>query len=138
MAIPLVNGKAYDFALITVVALGVPIPSVSDIKYTEEQEKENNFGLGNRPVSRGQGAINASGSLDISMNDIEALRDVAPNGSLLQIPAFDIVVVYGNPQKPVTHVLKNCEFIDDGVETTQNDKDVKRTFGLVISHIKYR
>jgi hypothetical protein len=138
MAVPLINGKAYDFALITVVALGVPLPSVSDINYTEEQEKENNFGLGNRPVSRGQGAINASGSLDISMNDIEALRDVAPNGSLLQVPAFDIVVVYGNPQKPVTNVLKNCEFIDDGVETTQNHKDVKRTFGLVISHVKYR
>lgn len=138
MAVPLINGQAYDFQLITAVVLGVPLPSISAINYTEEQEKENNFGLGDRPVSRGKGAINASGSLDISMNDIEALRDVAPQGSLLQIPAFDIVVVYGNPQKPVTHVLKNCEFIDDGVETSQNDKDVKRTFGLVISHIKYR
>ena len=88
MAVPLINGKAYDFALITVVALGVPLPSVSDINYTEEQEKENNFGLGDRPVSRGKGAINASGSLDISMNDIEALRDVAPDGSLLKIPAL--------------------------------------------------
>lgn len=138
MAVPLINGKAYDFQLITAVVLGVPLPSISAINYTEEQEKENNFGLGNRPVTQGQGAINASGSFDISMNDIEALRDVAPQGSLLLIPAFDIVVVYGNPQKPVTHVLKNCSFTDDGVETSVGDKDIKRTFNLLISHIKWR
>jgi len=138
MAVPLINGKAYDFQLITAVVLGVPLPSISDIKYTEEQPKEDNVGMGNRPISRGREAIKAAGSLDISMNDIEALRDVAPNGSLVQIPMFDIVVVFGNPQKPVTHVLKNCEFIDDGVETTVGDKDIKRTFGLVISHIKWR
>ena len=138
MALPLINGKAYDFVLITAVVLGVPLPSISNINYIEEQEKTNNFGLGNRPVSRGQGAIDASGSFDISMNDIEALRDAAPNGSLLQIPAFDIIVVYGNPQKPVTHVLKNVEFTNDGVEASQGDTDIKRTFDIVISHVKYR
>jgi hypothetical protein len=96
------------------------------------------MGQGNRPVSRGRGPIDANGSLDISMNDIEAIRDAAPDGSLLKIPPFDIVVVFGNPQKPVTHVLKNVEFLNDGVETSQGDKDIKRTFDLVISHIKYR
>ena len=138
MSVALINGRAYDFTQIQAVVLGVPLPSISSITYLEEQEKENNFGVGNRPVSRGHGAINANGSVDISMNDIEALRDAAPNGSLVQIPSFDIVVVYGNPQKPTTHILKNCEFLDDGVEATQGDKDLKRTFGLVISHVKFR
>ncbi len=87
--IPLVNGRAYDFAQIVVTILGVPLAGVSAISYAEEQEKTNNFGQGNRPVSRGQGAIDASGSITISMNDVEALRDVAPDGSLLKIPAFD-------------------------------------------------
>jgi hypothetical protein len=138
MSVPLINGRAYDFVQITAVVLGVPLPSISNVNYLEEQEKTNNFGTGNRPVSRGQGPIDSSGSFDISMNDIEALRDAAPNGSLLQIPAFDIVVVYGNPQKPVTHVLKNVEFTNDGVEAAQGDTDIKRTFDVVISHIKYR
>lgn len=136
--IPLINGRAYDFTQILVKILGSPIASVSAITYTEEQTKENNFGAGSRPVSRGQGAINASGSITLSMNDIEAIRDVALDGSLLKIAPFDIQVSYLNAQKVVTHTLKNCEFIDDGVETSQDDKDIKRSFGLVISHIKYR
>ena len=136
--IPLVNGTAFDFAQITANILGVPVASVSSITYTEEQEKVNNYGQGNRPVSRGQGVIEASASIEMSMNDVEAIRDVAPNGSLLQVPAFDIEVFFGNPQNPQTHVLKNCEFTSDGVETTQGDTDVKRTFDLVISHVVYR
>lgn len=138
MAVPLINGRAFDYSQIIVNMLGVPIVSVSSISYTEEQEKVNNMGTGNRPISRGHAAIDASGSIEISMNDIEALREVAPDGSLLLIPAFDIVVIFGNIQNPQTHILKNCEFTNDGVETTQGDTDIKRTFDLVISHIQYR
>lgn len=136
--IPLINGRAYDFTQILVKILGAPVASVSAISYTEEQAKENNFGAGSRPVSRGQGAINASGSITLSMNDVEAIRDVALDGSLLKIEPFDIQVSFLNAQKVVTHVLKNCEFTDDGTETSQDDKDIKRSFNLVISHIKYR
>lgn len=138
MATPLINGRAYDFAQIVTTILGVPVAGISAVTYTEEQEKTNNFGAGNRPVSRGHGPINASGSVTIQMNDVEALRDAAPNGSLLQIPSFDITVTYLNAQKPVTHVLKNCEFLSDGVEASQADTNIERGFDIVISHIKYR
>ena len=135
--IPLINGTAYDFSQIIVTILGVPVASVSSIEYSEEQEKTNNYGAGNRPVSRGQGAIEAKASIEFSMNDVESIRAVALNGSLLNIPAFDITVFFGNLQNPVTHVLKNAEFINDGIETSQGDTDVKRKFDLVIAHIKW-
>jgi hypothetical protein len=138
MSVPLINGRAYDFTQITAIVLGVPLSGISSITYIEEQEKTNNMGIGNRPVSRGKGPIDASGSIEISMNDVEALRDAAPNGSLLQIPTFDIVLVFGNPQKPVTHILKNVEFMNDGVESTQGDTDLRRTFDIIMSHVKYR
>jgi len=134
----LINGKAYDFTQIIFSILGVPVAGISAINYTEEQEKVNNFGAGTRPVSRGNGPIDASGSIELSMNEVEALRDAAPQGSLLKIPPFQITVTYLNLQKVVTHKLKNVEFTNDGVETSQGDTDVKRTFDLVISDIKYR
>lgn len=136
--IPLINGRAYDYTQITAVVLGVPLAGISAINYVTEQEKKNNFGTGNQPVSRGRGPKDPTASMEISMNDVEAIRDVAPNGDLLDIPPFDIVIVFGNIQKPVTHVLKNAEFSNDGVETTQGDTDIKRTFDLTPSHIKYR
>lgn len=138
MAIPLINGRAYDFAQIVTTILGVPVAGISAVTYTEEQEKVNNYGAGNRPVSRGHGPITASGSVTLQMNDVEAIRDAAPDGSLLKIPSFDITVTYLNSQKPVTHVLKNCEFLSDGVEATQGDSNIERSFDLVISNINYR
>ena len=138
MAAPLVNGISFDFVQLTPLFLGVPLVSMSSITYEEIQEKVNNFGIGNRPVSRGRGAIDASGSMELSMNDIEAIRDVAPNGSLLLLPASDFVLVFGNPQNIQTHVLKNLEFTNDGVTGTVGDTDLKLTLNFVISDIQYR
>jgi len=138
MATPLINGRAYDYAQIRLTIAGVQVHSVTAISYTEEQEKTNNFGIGNRPVSRGHAAIEASASLTIGMNDVEALRNAAPEGSLLQIPSFDIVVTYDNSQGVVTHIVKNCEFLSDGTEADQGSVNIERSFDLVASHVQYR
>lgn len=138
MAAILVNGKSFDYAQIIPLFLGVPLPSLTSITYEEIQEKVNNMGTGNRPVSRGHGAIDASGSMELSMSDIEAMRDVAPEGSLLFIPASDFVLVFANPGNVQTHVLKNLEFTNDGGANTLADTDLKLTLNFVISHVQYR
>ena len=138
MAAPLVNGRAFDFVQLTPLFLGVPLVSMSSITYDEIQEKVNNLGIGNRPVSRGRGAIDASGSIELSMNDLEAMREVAPNGSLLLLPASDFVLVFGNPQNIQTHILKNLEFTNDGMTGAVGDTDLKLTLNFVISDVQYR
>jgi len=138
MGVPLINGRSYDYSQLTPVFLGASLPSLSAINYEETQEKTNNFGLGNRPVSRGHGPIDATGSMELSQNDMEALREAAPNGSLLQIPASDFVLVFGHPTNVQTHVLKNLEFINDGGGGTQGDTDLKMTLNFTISHVEYR
>ncbi len=138
MALPLVNGRAYDFTQIVAQILSGPLPSMSSISYEETQDKVNNFGTGNRPVSRGHGAIDVTGSMELSQNDIEALRDAAPNRSLLQLPSSDFLLTYGNPQKVVTHVLKNLEFTNDGNTGATGDTDMKMTLNFVASHVEYK
>lgn len=135
---PLINGRAYDFASIVIQMLGAPVVSATAISYSEEQEKTNNYGAQSRPVTRGHGAIEATASITIGQNDVEAIRNIAPDGSLLKIGAFDIVVTYLNENQPVTHVLKNAEFTNDGVELSQGDTDSQFAFDLVISHIKWK
>lgn len=139
MSTILINGNAYAHANVTPLIGGVVIHSISSISYGEEQEKENNFGIGERPVSRGRGPIKPSEvSIEMSMNDVEAIRDSAPNGSLLQVAAFDIPVIFNNGQRVVQHTIKNAEFTNDGVESSTDSKDIKYTFSLVCSHIKFR
>lgn len=134
----LVNGRAFDFVQITTTILGVPMPSVSAISYVRTKEIVDNFGAGDEPVSRGEGPKSTEASITLSMNDVEALRSAAPNGDLLDLPAFEIVVVFGNAQDPQRHVLKNVQFKDDGVEATQGDTDISRSFSLAVSHVAYR
>lgn len=138
MAVVLINGEAYTHTQIEIIYLGVPLPSATSLDYGETQDKANNFGTGNRPVSRGRGAIDASGSIELSMNDIEAIRDAAPNGSLLQIPAADMVIVFLNPQKPVTHIIKNLEWTTDQPSSSQGDTDIKLSLDFIASNIKWR
>lgn len=135
---PLINGIAYSYVDVKILIGGVTTPGVYKINYTEEQAKENNYGTGESPTSRGKGKKELKASIEISMNDVEAIRDAAPNGSLLALPAFDILVNFLNSQKVVTHTLKNCEFLNDGVEAGVDDKDIKKSFDLILSEILYR
>ena len=137
MAEPLINGKAYDYADIQLSILSAQLNGITEINYTSEQEKTNNFGTGIFPVSRGHGSRDCSGSLGLSMNEVEALRGAAPLGDLLNLPAFDIVIVFGNVQAPKTHIVKNVEFTNDGVETSQGDTEINRVFDYVASHVIY-
>ena len=138
MALPLINGQAFDYAQITPLYLGVPLVSMTSITYEETQEKVDNPGTGNRGISRGRADIKSSGSIELSMNDIEALRVVAPEGSLLALPASDFILVFGNPQNIQTHILKNLEFTNDGGTGTQGDTDLKMTLNFIISNVIYQ
>lgn len=138
MAQPLINGQAFDYSQIIPVYLGVPLVSMTSITYEETQEKVDNPGTGNRGISRGRADIKSTGSIELSMNDIEALREVAPEGSLLLLPASDFILVFGNPQNIQTHILKNLEFTNDGGTGTQGDTDMKMTLNFIISNVIYR
>lgn len=135
--ITLVNGQAYDYTKIRINLLSQPLYGVSSINYTEEQEKVNNFGAGNRPVSQGEGPINASGSIELHMNDVELIRNAAPERSLLKLPKFDLTVAFVVAGKTKVHVLKNCGFTTDGVEASEGDTAIKRSFDLILSHVQY-
>lgn len=142
MALPLINGKSYNFAEINILIGGVVVVGVSEVNYTETQEKANNYGTGDRPVSRGRGPIEVTASIGLHMEDVQKLRQAAPSGSLLNLDLFDVQVTFlsGTPgiNLPATHILKNCEFTDDGVETAQGDGAIMRTFALQPSHIVYK
>ncbi|WP_205630531.1 hypothetical protein [Flavobacterium psychrophilum] len=54
---PLINGREYGWADIVVNISATPIIGIRAIKYEEEQEKENIYGAGRNPVSRGYGRV---------------------------------------------------------------------------------
>lgn len=136
---PLVNGTAYSWSQITVNILGIPVAGVTGVSYTEEQEMQDNYGAGNRPVSRGYGNITTEGSVTLHMEEVEALQAAVTTGRLQDIPEFDIVVAF-LPEGGVitTHTLKNCRFKTNGRELEQNQMAIEVELDLQIAQILWK
>lgn len=134
---PLINGREYGWADIVVNIAGVPLTGIRSIKYGEEMEKENVYGAGRHPVSRGYGRVKTTASITLLSGTVMALRAKAPKGQLHRIAPFPIVVSYQPEAGPmVTHVLKNCEFTKNEFDWKEGDMYKEIELPLIVSHIE--
>ena len=133
---PLINGREYGWADIVVNIAATPIMGIRAVKYMEEQEKENIYGAGRNPVSRGYGRVKTTGSITLLSATVFAMQAVAPNGKLHNIAPFPIVVLY-QPEAGaiITHTLKNCEFKKTSFDWKEGDMSKEIELELVISHV---
>lgn len=136
--IPLINGKAYEYADITCIILGVPIVGITAIEYGEEANTENIYATGRYPVSRGYGQVTPSAKVTILMNEVMNIVAAAPNGRVHDIPEFDIIVTYTDANLiPVTHKIRNCRFKNNMISSASGDTSIEIPMDLIISHIEF-
>jgi hypothetical protein len=50
---------------------------------------------------------------------------------------FEILVILDNAVNVSRIRVKNAEFMDDGIEVSTDDTEIKRTYGLKIAGIDY-
>jgi hypothetical protein len=137
MATPLINGINYSWGNITVIGLGVPFIGIRSIEYKSMQEKTNNYGAGNKPTSRGYGRVEYEGSIEISVDDWKRIIAASPNRDPLQIPAFDIAVVFaGTGVLPTTETLRSVEFLENPFTAAEGDTLLTVTIPLIIGDIE--
>ncbi|SMC75365.1 hypothetical protein [Chryseobacterium sp. YR221] len=133
---PLINGREYGWSDIVVNIGGVPVTGIRAVKYEEEQEKENIYGAGRNPVSRGYGRVKATASITLLSGTLFALKSKAPKGQLHRIAPFTVVVSYQPESGPVvTHLLKNAEFKKTAFDWKEGDMSKEIELELLISHI---
>lgn len=136
--LPLINGKAYEFADITCIILGTPIIGVTAIEYGETDNIENVYATGRYPVARGFGQIEPSANITILMNEVMNIVSVAPNGRLQDIPEFDIIVTFTDANLiPVVHKIRNCRFKTNMITSATGDTSIPMDLELIISHIEF-
>ena len=137
--VPLINGKAYEWADITVNILGVAVVGITSIEYEEKQAMQNVYGAGRYPVSRGYGAIEPTAKITISMEDVQSIMSVAPLGRLQDIPEFDISVVFiDSALVTVKHKLRNVRFMNNTRKSSQGETSIPVEFDLILSHIEWQ
>ncbi|BDD07441.1 hypothetical protein [Aureibacter tunicatorum] len=136
---PLVNGRTYSWSDVTVNVLGNPVAGITEVTYEEKQDMENVYGAGDRPVARGYGKVEASGSISLLVDEVEALMAEAPNGRLTDIPEFDVVVAYETESGDViTHTIKNCKFKANSRSFKTGDMKMEVKMELLVSHIEWQ
>lgn len=133
----LINGKAFSASDITISVGGVVVASASAFSATVSQEKTNNKGFSDEPVSRGRATKEYEASIDMSYTDALRMRNLSPTGSLLEVPTFEILAVLNNNVNVSRIRVKNAEFTDDGIEVSADDTEIKRTYALIIAGIDY-
>lgn len=136
---PLVNGTSYSWSQIELNLFNTPVAGVTKISYSENQEMQDNFGAGNRPVSRGYGKIEAEGKISLEMAEVVALQNAVGSGRLQDIPEFDIIVSY-LPEGGIiqTETLHNCRFKKNSRDVSQGDMKIEVELDLMVSHISWK
>ena len=135
----LINGVAYSWSQVKINILGRQVIGVSKISYSDKEDMQDNYGAGNLPVSRSYGKISCEASIELYMEEIEAIQKASPTGRLQDVPEFNVVVSY-QPQlgRIVNHTLHNARFKENGREVGNEDMVVKTEIPLLISHISWK
>lgn len=132
----LINGVSYAWTDVTFVLFGVPVVGITKISYKRKQNKENLYGAGSRPTSRGYGRIEYEGEIELYTEELKRIIAAAPNRDILKIPPFDIPVVFGSDRTaPDKDVLKAVEFLEDPLETNEGDTSIRVTIPIIIGDI---
>jgi hypothetical protein len=137
--VPLINGRAYDWASLKAQLLGQTIAGITAVMYEDTQAKVDNGGAGTMPTSRGYGKYEAKASVTLEMKEVERIQAAVGTGRRLQdIPPFNIIISYVNESNLlVTHTLWNCEFTNNKREIKTGDTNIDVQLELIISHITW-
>jgi len=135
-----INGVTHSWSNLVVNIAGVVPTGITKINYKDEQQTDNIYGAGQRPVARGYGRITSTASVTLLRDEVEAIRASSSTGRLQDIAPFDIIVMFipVAGQKIVKHAIRNAQFKDDGVEVSEGDTSNAADFELIISRIDWR
>lgn len=136
---PLVNGLAMSWARATFNVLGRDVIGIVAIKYDDESEKEDLYGVGDMPVARAEGKYKANASITLRIEEVIGLQDAAPGKRLQNIDPFDIIVKYipKGASRQITDVINNCQFLSNGRDIKTGDKTIEIELKLITSHITW-
>lgn len=139
MSTPYINGKRHSWSSIKINFLGRTVTGIEAIAYDDNVDKANNHGAGQHVVSRGEGNYTAKCKIKLHKYEVDAILASIPTKRLQSIPEFDIVVAYVAKGQDLQRIdiVRNCEFMNSGVDVKQGDTVIAVEYELIVSHIDW-
>ncbi len=137
----LINGIEYGWSDIKVNFLGRTVQGITSIKYGNKRDKQNNYGAGPDPVSRGRGNNVPNCSMSLSMKEMEAIQNAIPRGKGIEsIPPFPIIVSY-DPEDGSSPIITDrilaAEFTGKEREVKQGDGEIIHECEMIVGKIEW-
>ena len=114
-----------SWADITFLVGGVPLLEIQELSYGLKRDIVDHYGVGDQPVSRGQGNVTYDETVaKMSVDELKRLEAAAPGGDITLLPPFPVQVVWKpTAQNPVTYtdILNNFQFTSNGRELKQGE-----------------
>ena len=107
------SSKQYAWPDLSISIGGRILEGITEIEYTEKQEKDVLRGRGNKGHKITRGNKSYEGKVTIWQSELEAMVQDAPNKDILDLN-FDVIVSYvpEDGGQSVTDVLSGCEFTE--------------------------
>lgn len=135
MSLILKNGVVVGSANINVVIGGVVVTGIKSIDFKVSQKKENVMGFQAQPVGRGRGQYEyPESTMEILLEEYKSICSAAPNRDPMQIPMFNIPIVYDNNALE-KEVLNNVEFTSRGTSPKAGDTATWVTVNFIYAGI---
>ena len=132
------NSREYEWADLTFILGGKPIIGMQSIKYAAKQEKKVVYGKGNKPQKIAKGNISYEGELGVLQSELETLKLLAKDRSILSLQ-LDAIVSYGNPTEGdvlVTDMLIGIQFSEEAKEIKQGDTNMEIKLPFIFLDLK--
>lgn len=139
MAYPsLINGVSRSWSSITFIYLGIPIIGITNIEYGKKQEKEDLYGAGSEPTSRGYGnTIYEPGKITLYREEWEKIIQAAPFKDPTKIPASDAIVLFTDVRGGAKDTLGAVEFLNDPFKSKQGDRSIMIDLEFIYASITH-
>lgn len=135
--VTLTNGINFSWGNLSIVLFNSIVIGITEISYKAKQAKENNYGLGQDPVSRGYGNNEYEGSITMFLDEWKRIIKASPRNNPLEIAPNDIQVCFaGSRILPNKDVLKMIEFLENPMDAKQGDTKLLVTIPLIIGGIE--
>lgn len=136
-----INNVAYSWSMIqlqtTLSGESAAAPILVDcsaIKWNTERKIESIYGLGGQPRKRGFGNVTYEASITIPYGTQMDLRSKSPDGTLLGLGEFNLIVSWLNDlaqsKASETVTLAGCILTQGGMESSQDDTSITKEFDL--------
>jgi hypothetical protein len=134
----LINGINYSASNVTIIIYGTAQSGITSINYKSVQTKDNNYGLGVKPVSRGYGNETYEGTIEMYRDSWQAIINASPEKNPLKIPPDQFQIIYsGDGVNFAQDNLEFTEWAEDPLSVASGDTSIKVSIPLTIGGITH-